>query len=195
MRSWLSTFRKPEITPVGDLAQRIVQASLCDAEALKSSILAKDEKDHTKRWFAVVSEFLCFYMHLANRFAYRVLSHEQRCKVQDRLYPLIIGPTIESMFGHWPQHLKDGIESDFMKNLDNSEIEYAACKQLLDRENPLAQEALFSKFAGNVCGLLGVEKSDPGAYAGTFMKVIDLVLGSFDKLNLEETLRAVGKEL
>jgi hypothetical protein len=195
MRSWLSTFRKPEVPLVGDLARRIVQASLGDAEVLKSSIQAKDDKDHTKRWFAVVSEFLYFYMHLTSRFAYKGLGHEQRCKVQDRLYPLIIRPTIESIFGHWPQHLKDGIENDFIKNLGNSEIEYGECKQLLDRDNPLAQDAVFSKFAGNVCDLLGAEKNDPAAYAGIFMKVIDLAIGSFEKLNLQETLRGIGKEL
>jgi hypothetical protein len=150
---------------VGDLASRIVQASLSDAEALKSSIQGTDGKDKTKRWFAVVCEFLYFYMHLTN------------------------------IVGHWPQNLKDGIERDFMANLNNSEMEYGECKQLLDRENPLGQDALFSKFAGNICDLLGLDKANPGAYAATFMKIIDLVLASFDRLNLRETLRAAGKEL
>jgi|SRR5580765_649558 len=195
MRSWLSTFRKPEVPPVGDLARRIVQASLSDAEALKSSIHEANDKDHTLRWFAVVCEFLYFFMHLTNRFAYRELGHEQRRKVQDQLYPLIIRPTIESIFGHWPQSLKDGIESDFIENLGNSETEYAKCKQLLDRDNPLAQDALFSKFAGNVCDLLGVEKNDSAGYAGSFMNVVELAVNSFDQLNMSETLRAVGKEL
>jgi hypothetical protein len=195
MRSWLSTFRKPEVPPVGDLARRIVQASLTDAETLKASIQAKDDKDHTQRWFAVVCEFLYFYMHLTNRFAYRELGHEQRCRVQNELYPLIIRPTIESIFGHWPKNLKDGIESDFIKSLGNSEIEYAECKQLLDRDNPLAQKALFSRFAGNICDVLGAEKSDAAAYATSFMKVIDLAIGSFGKLNLEQSLRTIGKEL
>ncbi len=195
MRSWLSTFRKPKVPPVGDLARRIVQASLGDAETLKSSIHATNDKDHTQRWFAVVCEFLYFFLHLTNRFAYRELGHEQRCKVQDQLYPLIIGPTIESIFGHWPQNLKDGIESDFIENLGKSEIEYAKCKQLLDRDNPLAQDALFSKFAGNVCDLLAVEKNDSAAYAGSFMNVVELAVNSFDRLKLPETLRAVGKGL
>lgn len=195
MRSWLNTFRKPEIPPAGNLARRIVQSSLTDAEALKSSIRATDEKDHTQRWFAVVCEFLYFFMHLTNRFAYRELGHEKRCKVQDQLYPLIVRPTIESMFGHWPQNLKDGMERDFMEKLGDSEIEYADCKQLLDRDNPLAENALFSKFARNVCDLLGVEKTETTAYAGTFMKVLELATHSFKQLDLTETVREVGKGL
>jgi hypothetical protein len=195
MQYWLRTLRKPDVPPIGGLARHIVQFSLSDADALKSSIRAKDEKDHTQRWFAIVCEFLYFFMHLTNRFAYRELGHEQRCKVQDQLYPLIVRPTIESIFGHWPTKLKDGMETEFVEKLGDSEVEYAECKQLIDRENPLAASALFSKFAGNVCDLLGVEKSDTAAYAETFMKVIELAVASFSKLELTETLRAVGKGL
>lgn len=193
MRSWLSTFRQPDVPPVGDLARRIVQTSLSDADALKSSISATDDKDRTQRWFAVVCEFLYFFMHLASRFAYRDFGHEKRCKVQDQLYPLIIRPTIETIFGHWTPKLKDGLEAEFIEKLGHAETEYGVCKQLLDRDNPLSEDALFSKFAGNVCILMGVEKSDTAAYAASFMKVLELATDSFGKLALSETIRVVGQ--
>jgi hypothetical protein len=175
---------------VRDLARRIVLAALRDAEALKSTIHAKDEKDCTKRWFAVVCEFLYFFMHMTSRFAYREFGHERRCKIQDQLYPLIIRPTIEAIFEHWPQNLKDGMESEFIENLGRAEIEYGECKQLLNRDNPLAQDALFSKFAGNVCEQLGAEKTDTAAYARTFMRVLELATNSFNQLDLPECLRS-----
>ncbi len=195
MQPWLNTFRKPEVPPVADLAQRIVKASLFNAEALKASIQAEDEKDHTLRWFAVVCEFLYFFMHMTNRFAYGELGHERRCKVQDRLYPLIVRPTIESVFGHWPVNLKDKMEGEFIEKLGNAETEYGECKKLLDSGNPFAEDALFSKFARNMCELLGVDKSEFTAYAQTYMKVTGLATDSFKELNLLETVRAVGKEL
>lgn len=195
MRSWLNTFRKPDVPVIGRLAHSIVEVSLRNAEALKPSIHAKDDKDHTQRWFTVICEFLYFFMHLTNRFAYGELGHEQRRKVQDQLCPFIVRPTIESIFGHWPPNLKDGMENEFIEKLNDAEIEYGECKQLLDRDNPLSRDALFSKFAGNVCELLGVEKSESSAYAETFMKVIGLALDAFKELNLSETIRAVGTEL
>ena len=175
---------------VRDLARRIVIASLKDAEALKSTIHAKDDKDRTQRWFAVVCEFLYLFMHLASRFAYREFGHERRCKIQDQLYPLIIRPTIESIFGHWPQNLKDGMETEFIENLGKAEIEYGECKRLLNRDNPLAKDAIFSTFAGNVCELMGAEKTDTAAYAGTFMKVLELATDSVNQLDLPECLRS-----
>jgi hypothetical protein len=195
MQSWLNTFRKPKTSPIGDLARHIVQESLTDAEALKPSIRAANNKDHTQRWLTILCEFLYLFMHLTNRFAYKELGHERRCKVQEQLHPLIVRPTIETIFGHWPTNLKDGMEREFFEKLNTTEIEYGECKQLINRDNPLSQDALFSKFAGNVCELLGVEKADTAAYADVFMKVFDLVIESYDKLNLSETIREVSKEL
>lgn len=193
--AWLRTFRKPTVTTVGDLANRIVTGSITNADVLRPSIHSSDDKDQTQRWFAVICEFLYFFMHLTNRFTYRELGDQQRCKVQDELYPLIVRPTIEAIFGHWPTNLKDGMEKEFTEKLNTAELEYSECKQLLDRDNPLAQDALFSKFAGNVCELLGIEKSDTNRYLDTYMKVLELALGSFDRLHLTETVRAIGEEL
>jgi len=87
------------------------------------------------------------------------------------------------------------MEREFFEKLNSAEIEYGECKQLIDRDNPLSQDALFSKFAGNVCELLGLEKADTATYANTFMKVIDIAIDSFKELNLSETLRVAGKGL
>ncbi|MGC1483301.1 MAG: hypothetical protein WA789_05865 [Candidatus Acidiferrum sp.] len=195
MQPWLDTFRKPDVPPVADLAQRIVKASLGNAEALKVSIQAGDEKDRMLRWFALVCEFLYFFMHMANRFAYGELGHERRCRMQDRLYPLIVRPTIESVFGHWPVSLKDKMEGEFIEKLGIAETEYGRCKKLLDSDNPFAGDALFSKFAGNICELLGTDSSELTDYAQTYMKVRGLATSSFKELGLLETVRAVGKEL
>ena len=193
MQSWLSTFREPDIPPIADLANRIVKASLNGAETLKPSLVAADEEDRTRRWFTVICEFLYFFMHLTNRFAYAELGHEQRCKIQKELYPLIVRPTIESIFGHWPPKLKDGLENDFVEKLNDAEVEYGECKQLLDSEHPLSCHALFPKFASNICELLGLEKSDV-TYLQTFMEVTTLALHSFTELNPPEAVRGLGKE-
>ncbi|MGA9061476.1 MAG: hypothetical protein WB341_07400, partial [Terracidiphilus sp.] len=42
-----------------------------------------------------------------------------------------IDATIETYFGHWPKNLKDGIEREFHSNLNNAEMEYGGCKELL----------------------------------------------------------------
>jgi thioredoxin reductase/Pyruvate/2-oxoacid:ferredoxin oxidoreductase delta subunit len=173
------------VPAVANLAHRIVEASLRDAEALKPSIHAKDDKDQMQRWFLVVRELLYFFMHLTNRFSSKELGHEQRCKVKDQLFPLIVRPTIDSIFGHWPTDVKDRMEKDLIEKFNDAEGWYLDCAQ---------KDALFSKFAEKVCVLLGTGKNHP-AYAETFMKTMNLALASFNQLNLPETLRAIGDDV
>lgn len=190
MHSWLSTFRTPERPPIANLAIHIFQASLNGAEALKESIHAADEKDRTKRLYLIELEFLYLFMHMTNRVALAELGHERRARMQAQLGPLIFQPTIESIFGHLTPETKDGIENEFFEKLNCAELEYAECKQLLDPEDPLASNALFSKFAAKVCGLLG-NRYNPALFG----QVTILAADSYVKLNLPETIRALGKQL
>lgn len=194
MRSRLNTFGERELTVVADVAQQIFEASLVNGEVLKASIQAADEKEHTRRWFTVVCEFLYFFMHITNRLAYRELGHERRCEVQRELYPLIARPTIEAICGHWPHKLKDGMENDFGEKLNDAEVQYGACRKFVDPDNPFAEDALLSKFANIVCELLGVHKSDFDSYEKTHGTITALTMGSLEQMNLPETIRAVGTE-
>lgn len=193
--SWLSTFRQPDIPAAGRLALRIGEVSLRNAEALKGLIHAEDEKEHQRRWFTVVCEFLYLFMHLTNRFAYGFLGHEKRCKMQDQIYPIIVRPMIQTIFRHWPSNLKEGMEGDFADKLNDAEIEYGQCKQMFDPKMPFCQDALFAKFATVVCDLLGVEKTDGSEYTGTYLKVVELAVSSFREIRLADEVRAIGKEL
>ena len=195
MRSWFSTFRKAELSPIALLAHRIVETSVKDAESLKVSISTADERDRRAKHWLILREFLYFFMHLSNRFAFTELGQEKRCKVQDELYPLLIRPTIEGLFGHWPPDTKDAMEEQFVRKLNESEIEYTKCKKIMDPDNPLSEDALIAKFAGRVCGGLEFEQNDSALYVDTYMKAVGLALDSLDWLNLPETLRVINKEL
>jgi hypothetical protein len=194
-QSWLSTFRKPEDSALASLAHNISKVALAGAEALKADIQASNDKVRIERWFLVFCEFLYFFMHIANRLAYKELGHAKRCKFQDELYPLLVRPNIEAIVGHWPANLKDGIERDFIEKLGDAEVEYGACKQMLDKDNLFSVDALFSKFASNICELVEAEKSDPVKYVATFQRVMDLGLDSFKELNLRDSIIAVSKIL
>ena len=173
------------VPAVANLAQRIVEASLRDAEALKPSIHAKDDEDQIQRSFLVVRELLYFFMHLTDRFLSKELGHEQRCKVKDQLFPLIVRPPIDAIYGQWSTDVKDRMENHLIERFKDAEIWYLDCEQ---------KDALFSKFAEKVCVLLGTGKDHP-AYAKSFMKTMNLALASFNQLNLTESLRAIGEEV
>jgi hypothetical protein len=192
--SWFGTFRKPQHPAVVALAEKITRASLTVAESLKPYIRAPDDKTRMLCWWSVTCEFLYLFMHVANRFAFKHLGHAKRCKFQNEIYPLIARPVIEVIFGHWPSHLKDGMESEFRENLNNAEMEYGTCTYF-DSDDPFSQTDLFPKFASHVCELLGVEKGNTAGYRATFMKIAGLFLAASEEVKLDEAIVAVGKEL
>ena len=129
-------------------------------------------------------------MHMANRIAFGKLGNERRIKLQDELAPLIIDPTIKSLFGHWPQKSKERIKSDFCEKLNDTEIEYSDCKELLSKDNPFSDKALFSKLAKNVAELSG-HPNNPEM----LIQIITLSVNAWKNMKLEELVDAIGKEL
>lgn len=193
--SWFSTFRKPEDSAVTVLAENISKSSLLGAEQAKPLLNAANEREHHEQWFLVLCEFLYFTLHLANRFAFNLLGHEKRCKFQREIYPLVVRPTIEAVVGHWPEHLKDGIERDFQEKLDDAELEYGACTKIVDRDNPLSEHAVLSRFSANICTLMNVGKEDPAKYLSALLAVEKLAMQAMNDLNLPKAIGDVGKEL
>ena len=194
VESWLGTFRMSQHPAVWALAEKITIASLTCAESLKPYIRAPDGKARTVCWWSVTCEFLYLFMHMANRYAFKHLGHARGCKFQNEIYPLIVSPVIEAIFGHWPPHRKDGIRREFLENLNNSEVEYSTCTYF-ESGDPSSQTDVFPKFASNVCGLLGVEKSDTAGYTTTFIKIAELFRAASEEVKLDEAIVAVGKEL
>ena len=203
-QSWLSTFKKPaDISAVAGLAQHIFEVSINNAEALKGFIHAENERQRQERKVLVVCEFLYLFMHLSDKWSFKVLGNEKRCKVHDQLYPLIVQSTIETIFMHWPPDMIDSLENEFRDRLNDAEIEYTDCQQIFDTEHPFSQNTLFSRFAARVCEVMGIEKTNPmisggafvHAYGSAFFKVLDLAGHSFVELNLPDTVRAIGKEI
>ena len=186
---WFNSFKKDK-SAIGELSNVIFKTSIECAEALKNYLNDSTEKERQEKWIYVLFEFIYFFMHMTNRIAFGNLGDERRIKLQNELAPIIIDPTIESFFGHWPKKLKEGIESDFYMKLNDAEIEYSDCKQLLPKDNPFSDKALFSKLAKNVAELSGHSHNQE-----MLIQIITLSVDAWENMRLEELVDTVGKEL
>jgi hypothetical protein len=131
--SWFDSSRKNE-SAMSKLSGKVFEKSLLCAESLRPDLeekFGKDSKTFHSKYTPVLFEFMYFFLHLTNRYAFAQLGQERRNKLYDELVPTTIDATIETYFGHWPQNLRDGIERDFYSNLNNTEMEYGSCKELL----------------------------------------------------------------
>jgi len=172
--------------PLGAIGLAIVQAAKTCSEKTKPSLnFAGKEKQEAEIY--IFYEFVYFFMHLTMRSAFSHLPEPQIRRLQSYLGPLICSTAVDSFFGHWPENLKEGLRSDFYTKLNDAEIEYSACKELLS-EKPFTGNALFEKLAQNVADLSG-EEMNPA----TIILVIASAVDAYKSMNLDSLMSEAGK--
>jgi len=133
----------------------LTAAHLCFKKA-EQFIKADDEKARSKKQFLINCEFFYFFMHLANRRFYTDHGEAIGQRWQNELGPSYIAAFLESVVGHWPQDLKDGIHSDLYDKINDAELNYSPCRGLYPEENEIfSGNTLFSKLAQNIAELAG----------------------------------------
>jgi hypothetical protein len=181
--------RAKEFTkPLGAIGLAIVQAAKTCSEKLKSNINAP-EKEKQQAEMYVFFEFVYFFMHLTMRSAFSQLPEPQIRRLQSYLGPLICSTAIDSFVGHWPENLKKGMHSDFYSKLNDAEIEYSSCKELLS-EKPFTGNGLFEKL-----GLIVADLSGQQMNPVTIMLVIECSLDAYKSMNLDSLVSEAGKTL
>ena len=132
----------------------IIKASHNCKEEISSMLHMSDEKEKTEIEIHIFYEFIYFFMHMSLRASFARLTEEQIKKMQNFLGPIISSTAVDSFFQHWPNDLKEKIQSEFYENLNDAEIEYSTCKELFSEEKLLTGNSLFSKLAQNISNLI-----------------------------------------
>jgi hypothetical protein len=203
--AWLNSFKKHD-SALSNLSKKVFENSLLCAESLKKNLeekYGKDSKEFHSKYIMVLFEFMYFFLHLTNRSAFKQLGQQKRSKLLEELGPLVVHATTETLFGHWPQNLKDGIKKDFYKSLDNSEMEYAGCTQLLlkiEDDTPVLDKIDSGKKSKSMVGLLvdnlsQIITGDININALFTLQIWDVVIGILKKKEIDPLVLAVSKEI
>jgi hypothetical protein len=131
--SWFSSSKKNE-SALSKLSNKIFENSLFCAETLKPNLEGKfgrDGKEFTLKYIPVLLEFICFFLHLTDRYAFAQFGQEKRNKLIDELGPSAIDAMIQRLCDHWPTSSKDRLRKDFFDKFNSRQMEYGSCKELL----------------------------------------------------------------
>ena len=107
--SWFNSSKKNE-TAMSKLSKKVFEKSLLCAETLKPDLekeFGKDSKVFHSKNIPVLFEFMYFFLHLTDRYAFAQLGPERRNRLIDELVPPTVNATIETCFVHYPKDLKD----------------------------------------------------------------------------------------
>jgi hypothetical protein len=178
---------------IADLSRVVVNTSHKCSQRLRSQIvesLGKDSKESIMADIKVRYEFLFCFSHLTMLFAYSILGAEKARKLQGFLGPLLADTATKSWFGHWPEELKKSINDNFFTNMNIADTEYAACKELIVKDDPFSDNATFSKLAKNVAEIIECSNDEHA-----LMNIIQISIDSFSDMNLQELIRNTESDL
>lgn len=116
------------------LSKKVFEETFLCTEALKPDLerkFGKDTEEFNSKYIPVMFEFMYFFLHLTDRYAFGQLGEERRNKLVEELVPTTIAIIIEVYFAKSPKHVKEGIEKELYNNLNNAQLDYASCKELL----------------------------------------------------------------
>lgn len=180
-----------EHKPIFELGMAIASAAMQCGQAMRSKIVADSEDKANEQFIYVCYEFLYFFMHLTDRIAFQKLGPVRRSKLMDALDPLIVGPSVDAFFDHWPEDLKSKMRSEFRGKMNDAQLGYAECEGMVSDSNPLTSNSLLSTFARNVAELCGNSPTDPLAH----MIPYGIAAESYKQLELTKHIEDVGKVL
>ncbi|MGO9274051.1 MAG: hypothetical protein ACLQOO_28075 [Terriglobia bacterium] len=205
--SWFNSSKKDD-SALFKLSKKIFEKSLLCAETLKPDLeekFGKDSKEFHSKYIPVLFEFMYFFLHLTNRSAFAQLGHEKRNKLYDALAPIVIDDTARTLctwFG-WPTNLKDGIKRDFCNNLNNAEIGYGSCKELLldpkDDTRILGKivsgaksKSMVGQLTDNLSRIIEGEINTDALFA---LQIWGVVIESLKKKEIEALVSEVSREI
>ncbi|GBE17338.1 hypothetical protein BMS3Abin15_01180 [bacterium BMS3Abin15] len=168
-----------------DFAKTLAENAFVSGETLKPHFIPNSKEDELTIPIDVCFEFLYFYSHLAMRYAHSILGQKKRTILQKKLGPLIVEPIVTAYFDHWPEDKKRGIEIDFYKNLNDAELEYSSCKELLTKDINFEGTSLLSKLGITVADVSGNPMNHD-----VIMVVIDTAMQSIKKMKLEDSIKS-----
>lgn len=142
--------------PIQALSKAILNGSLDIANSLRPSMDFKSHEENEKHWVYILFEVQYIFFHLVSRMASKEIGPDKRSTLLHSIAPLVIDPTIHSIFGQWPEDQRENIASEYYKNLAESEYEYGACKSLWNDDGvDDMNEVVMHRFGKNIAQVMG----------------------------------------
>ena len=146
--------------PIQALSKTILDGSLNMANSLRPSMEFNSHEENEKNWVYVIFDVQYLFFHLVSRMASQAVGADKRSALLESMAPLVIDPTINAIFGHWPDDKRDNVKSEYYKNLAESEDEYGACKNLWNDEGvDNMNEIVIHRFGKNIARAMGNERN------------------------------------
>ena len=129
----MNWFKKRD-SAISILSKKIFDCSILCAEPLKTELEQRykiNSEEYSSRYISTVVQFMCFFMHITNRFAFSHLGKEKMAKLQEKLHPILIDFAVEKIFKWNTKEQKNKFKNEIYKDYASAEAAYSNCKEML----------------------------------------------------------------
>jgi hypothetical protein len=137
-------------------------------------------------WFSILFEFIYFYLHLIDRFAFGLMNEEQRGSLMTDFEEVCITAAVDAVCLRWPEDIKEKIKEECMGNFYISMAEYSKCKKWLSEKNEGAKGTLLWEFDKTIVKLAGQEWE-----SGFMLAVMQIVTNSLKDLDIKSFINRI----
>lgn len=185
---WFDTFKKDFRE---DYLNKIFRNSIEDANAIRR--LAEDKSFEQNKqglsdteWLSIAFEFIYFYLHLTDRFAFEHMNEEQRAVLMTGVEKICISSAVNAICHEWAGDLKEKTKKECMENFYVSMQEYSKYKKWFAEKGKGTKNTLFWEFGKVIAKLAGRENDI--RYV-TFC--IEIVINSLKDLDIKSFIEEV----
>lgn len=198
-------YKSPAVSGLGKI---IIDGVYYCAESFKEDLKHNlpSGKEVNANYIQLYFEFFYFFMHMHNRTMFSVVGFDERRKFNEYFGELMLKSIVESIVGHWPQELKEGITRDVLNNLDSAEVEYSTSKTMLWNKDveldSIIGDSILAKLTRNIASHCGYEmvEYNPGIYItknpvdimDVSLKVSAAYIYVMDEMKLQSIMKEVA---
>jgi hypothetical protein len=158
----------------------MLDESLSDSEEMRSFIKNRNETEKGGYVTYIQFEFIFLFIHLISREYLNKFDLEKRDVLIDKIAITLFNTYVHVKMPTATEDQKEVLKQGIFTNLNNAESQYGECKEILSKENPLADSAvisLFSKKIANICnGKAGEDNLD------LILRIISITSSSWLKI-------------
>jgi hypothetical protein len=177
---WFNKSSNSAADTIVNFSAKLVKEALDCANAVREEKNKKSEMSDLD-WIKVYSEFVNFFLHYTDRFAFGNFDEEKRGKLMSYVEEAAIPISVESVTKDWPVEMVKKIKGESMQNFITSMAEYSKYKKIFPEEGEGTKDTLMWEFGKNILSFAGEEGNVP-----MLMMTSEITVQSIVKLNPKE---------
>ncbi len=178
---WFDTFKRDfRVDYTARILGRSIEASNAIRRMVEEEGLEQERQPlKDSEWFLIMFEFVYFYLHLTDRYAFGRMDEKRRGELMTGLEDLLIRNAVDTVLPKGPEDENEMVREMCLQTFRSRVEEYSKYKKLHAEKDEGLKNTLFWEFGKVIAKLAGGEGK-----ASYIMPIVGIAIGSLEHLDI-----------